>query len=198
MKKKQKLAMIAYETQIAGLEENIRNLWCKINPVVDDEAIERIEMRLSRLAAMTEGREQDVAGAFEAFKERLNLLDTRMRHRDEADEALDEVVDELTCDTNAAVTILSARLEKLEKTVDALKQQVTAFEALDEGLANLSAGVSELEACVLRRVEKIETNASIDRATLGEHTKRLAKLTPNVNVPFIKPGKPRNPPNSMG
>ena len=90
MKKKQKEAMIAMELKVAGLEENIRNLWSSIKPVVDDDVVEKIEMRLSRLAAMTEGRQQDTDGVFEAFKERQNLIDTRMRHRDEAVEAMGE------------------------------------------------------------------------------------------------------------
>jgi predicted RNase H-like nuclease (RuvC/YqgF family) len=140
MNKKQRKAMIAMELKVAGLEENIRNLWCAINPVVDDDVVEKIEMRLSRLAAMTEGRERDTEGAFLAFKERLDLLDTRMRHRDES------------------------------------------IEALDEDLNKLNAGLTELEACVLRRIERIETNAGSERdVQIGYTNDRVAFLERQVN-----------------
>jgi len=90
--------------------------------------IEKLQFRISRLAAMTEGRQQDTDGVFAAFKERQDLIDTRMRQRDEA------------------------------------------VEALDEGLNNLSAGITELEACVLHRIGKIET-------ILGQHTQHLSEVT---------------------
>ena len=134
MKKKQKMAMIAYGIQIAGLEENIPNLWCAINPVVDDDVVEKIEMRLSRLAAMTEGRQQDTDGVFEAFKERQNLIDTRMRHRDEAVEAMGESlttlylkVDQLNSgvkEHDARLTLFLGTTGEINKELQVVQQQM--------------------------------------------------------------------------
>jgi len=114
MNRKQTMAMIAYGLKIAGLEENIRNLWSSIKPVVDDDVVEKIEMRLSRLAAMTEGRQQDTDGVFEAFKERQNLIDTRMRNRDESIEALDEDHNKLSLGLSELEEVVLRRIEKIE------------------------------------------------------------------------------------
>jgi len=146
MNKKQKMAMIAYGLKIAGLEENIRNLWCAINPVVDDDVVEKIEMRLSRLAAMTEGRQQDTDGVFEAFKERQNLIDTRMRHRDEAVEAMGESlttlylkVDQLNSgvkEHDARLTLFLGTTGEINKELQVVQQQVKEINSRLTALTN--------------------------------------------------------------
>ena len=161
MNRKHKNGLIAMAIQIAGLEEIVRRhreghrknaremeVWidgCMAHITALEKGqstltlesfawrectkdIEKLQFRISRLAAMTEGRQQDTDGVFAAFKERQDLIDTRMRQRDEA------------------------------------------VEALDEGLNNLSAGITELEACVLHRIGKIET-------ILGQHTQHLSEVT---------------------
>jgi len=66
------------------------------------------------LAAMTEGRQQDTDGVFEAFKERQNLIDTRMRNRDESIEALDEDHNKLSLGLSELEEVVLRRIEKIE------------------------------------------------------------------------------------
>ena len=162
MKKKQKEAMIAMELKVAGLEENIRNLWSSIKPVVDDDVVEKIEMRLSRLAAMTEGRQQDTDGVFEAFKERQNLIDTRMRHRDEAVEAMGE-----------SLTTLYLKVDQLNSGVKEHDARLTLF------LGTTGEINKELQV-VQHQVEEI--NSRLTAAITNIHPNSRPKKQPKIDL----------------
>ena len=162
MNKKQKEAMIAYRIQIAGLEENIRNLWCAINPVVDDDVVEKIEMRLSRLAAMSEGRERDTEGAFLAFKERQNLIDTRMRHRDEAIEAMGESLTLLfqkVVQLNSGVKEHDARLGFFLETTGEINKEL---QVVQQQMATNNSRLAKLTQLYFEMRPKKQTKKIID------------------------------------
>ena len=174
----------------------------EINPVVDDDVVEKIEMRLSRLAAMTEGRQQDTDGVFEAFKERQNLIDTRMRHRDEAVEAMGESlttlylkVDQLNSgvkEHDARLTLFLGTTGEINKELQVLQHQMaTNTDRNERRITALENGMDKyVPLQVIERLENLEKRPkrTVLKTASGS---RWGMNTATAHPPEKKSEKPR-------
>ena len=140
-----------------------------------EDEVEKLELRISRLAAMTEGRQQDTDGVFAAFKERQDLIDTRMRQRDEAVEAMGESIDQLSRCKCGVGGELMQRVKVLEKAKeDDIFPARGRLTLVCEEVERLKSGANAAGQDLLRRVQELETQ---NRDALEAHRTRGLQLS---------------------
>jgi hypothetical protein len=111
---------------------------------------------------MTEGRQQDTDGVFEAFKERQNLIDTRMRHRDEAVEAMGE-----------SLTTLYLKVDQLNSGVKEHDARLTLFLGttgeINKELQVVQHQVEEINSRLTAAITNIHSNSRPTTKRKGFH-----------------------------